>query len=99
MMFKSKGKVMLAYTTVAFPNAIQPGGSTMPIMLPVKADSWNAYNVWFQIMNNQEDQVPNFNDIHFITTSHTANSFALNAWNSSSLTLNYRISILIAYYW
>ena len=73
------------------PNA----NTSIDIKLPIEAANWNSYSVELQLMNNDKNKVPSFNNISMITNSHSAKGFQLVAWNASGTSLSYRIAVTV----
>lgn len=73
------------------PNA----NTSIDIKLPIEAANWNSYSVELQLMNDDKNKVPSFNNISMITNSHSAKGFQLVAWNASGTSLSYRIAVTV----
>ena len=69
--------------------------TSIDIKLPIEAANWNSYSVELQLMNNDKNKVPSFNNISMITNSHSAKGFQLVAWNASGASLSYRIAVTV----
>lgn len=69
--------------------------TSIDIKLPIEAANWNSYSVELQLMNNDKNKVPSFNNISMITNSHSAKGFQLVAWNASGTSLSYRIAVTV----
>lgn len=69
--------------------------TSIDIKLPIEAANWNSYSVELQLMNNDKNKVPSFNNISMITNSHSAKGFQLVAWNASGTLLSYRIAVTV----
>ena len=69
--------------------------TSIDIKLPIEAANWNSYSVELQLMNDNKNKVPSFNDISMITNSHSAKGFQLVAWNASGTSLSYRIAVTV----
>ena len=69
--------------------------TSIDIKLPIEAASWNSYSVELQLMNDNKNKVPSFNNISMITNSHSAKGFQLVAWNASGMSLSYRIAVTV----
>lgn len=69
--------------------------TSIDIKLPIEAANWNSYSVELQLMNNNKNQVPSFNNISMITNSHSAKGFQIVAWNAGSTQLSYRIAVTV----
>lgn len=69
--------------------------TSMDIKLPIEAANWDSYSVELQLMNNDKNKVPSFNNISMITNSHSAKGFQLVAWNASGTSLSYRIAVTV----
>ena len=69
--------------------------TSIDIKLPIEAANWNSYSVELQLMNNDKNKVPSFNNISMITNSHSAKRFQLVAWNASGTSLSYRIAVTV----
>ena len=69
--------------------------TSIDIKLPIEAENWNSYSVELQLMNNDKNKVPSFNNISMITNSHSAKGFQLVAWNASGTSLSYRIAVTV----
>lgn len=69
--------------------------TSIDIKLPIEAANWNSYSVELQLMNNNQNKVPSFNNISMITNSHSAKGFQLVAWNAGSTQLSYRIAVTV----
>lgn len=69
--------------------------TSIDIKLPIEAANWNSYSVELQLMNDDKNKVPSFNDISMITNSHSAKGFQLVAWNASGTSLSYRIAVTV----
>lgn len=67
----------------------------MDIKLPIEAANWNSYSVELQLMNNDKNKVPLFNNISMITNIHSTKGFQLVAWNSGGTELSYRIAVTV----
>lgn len=65
------------------------------IKLPLEAANWDSYSVELQLMNNNQNKVPSFNNISMITNSHSATGFQIVAWNACSTQLSYRIAVTV----
>lgn len=44
--------------------------TSIDIKLPIEAANWDSYSVELQLMNNNKNKVPSFNNISMITNSH-----------------------------
>ena len=51
--------------------------TSIDIKLPIEAANWDSYSVELQLMNNNKNKVPSFNNISIITNSHSAKGLAL----------------------
>lgn len=69
--------------------------TSIDIKLPIEAANWDSYSVELQLMNNDKNKVPSFNNISMITNSHSAKGFQLVAWNASGTSLSYRIAVTV----
>lgn len=69
--------------------------TSIDIKLPIEAANWDSYSVELQLMNNDKDKVPLFNNISMITNSHSAKGFQIVAWNASGTSLSYRIAVTV----
>ncbi len=69
--------------------------TSMDIKLPIEAANWNSYSVELQLMNNDKNKVPLFNNISMITNIHSTKGFQLVAWNSGGTELSYRIAVTV----
>lgn len=69
--------------------------TSIDIKLPIEAANWDSYSVELQLMNNNQNKVPSFNNISMITNSHSAKGFQLVAWNASGTSLSYRIAVTV----
>ena len=69
--------------------------TSIDIKLPIEAANWNSYSVELQLMNDDKNKVPSFNNISMITNSHSAKGFQLVAWNASGTSLSYRIAVTV----
>ncbi|WP_195552450.1 hypothetical protein [Bifidobacterium pseudocatenulatum] len=69
--------------------------TSIDIKLPIEAANWNSYSVELQLMNNNQNKVPSFNNISMITNSHSAKGFQIVAWNAGSTQLSYRIAVTV----
>ena len=69
--------------------------TSIDIKLPIEAANWNSYSVELQLMNDNKNKVPSFNNISMITNSHSAKGFQLVAWNASGTSLSYRIAVTV----
>ena len=69
--------------------------TSIDIKLPIEAANWDSYSVELQLMNNDNNKVPSFNNISMITNSHSAKGFQLVAWNASGTSLSYRIAVTV----
>lgn len=69
--------------------------TSVDIKLPIEAVGWNSYSVELQLMNNNKNKVPSFNNISMITNSHSAKGFQIVAWNASGTSLSYRIAVTV----
>ena len=69
--------------------------TSMDIKLPIEAANWDSYSVELQLMNDDKNKVPSFNNISMITNSHSAKGFQLVAWNASGTSLSYRIAVTV----
>lgn len=69
--------------------------TSIDIKLPIEAANWNSYSVELQLMNDNKNKVPSFNNISMITSSHSAKGFQLVAWNASGTLLSYRIAVTV----
>lgn len=69
--------------------------TSMDIKLPIEAANWNSYSVELQLMNNDKNKVPLFNNISMITNIHSTKGFQLVAWNSGGAELSYRIAVTV----
>lgn len=78
------------------PMIFKPNTNTsIDIKLPIEAANWDSYSVELQLMNNDKNKVPSFNNISMITNSHSAKGFQLVAWNASGTSLSYRIAVTV----
>ena len=76
--------------------AFNPNTNTSAdIKLPIEAENWNSYSVELQLMNNDENKVPYFNNISMITNGHSAKGFQIVAWNGCGTSLSYRITVTV----
>ena len=69
--------------------------TSVDIKLPIEAVGWDSYSVELQLMNNNKNKVPSFNNISMITNSHSAKGFQIVAWNASGTSLSYRIAVTV----
>lgn len=69
--------------------------TSMDIKLPIEAANWDSYSVELQLMNDDKNKVPSFNNISMITNSHSAKGFQLVAWNASGTSLSYRVAVTV----
>lgn len=69
--------------------------TSIDIKLPIEAANWDSYSVELQLMNDDKNKVPSFNNISMITNSHSAKGFQLVAWNASGTSLSYRIAVTV----
>lgn len=69
--------------------------TSIDIKLPIEAANWDSYSVELQLMNDNKNKVPSFNNISMITNSHSAKGFQLVAWNASGTSLSYRIAVTV----
>ena len=69
--------------------------TSVDIKLPIEAANWDSYSVELQLMNNNKNKVPSFNNISMITNSHSAKGFQIVAWNASGTSLSYRIAVTV----
>lgn len=69
--------------------------TSIDIKLPIEAANWGSYSVELQLMNNDKNKVPSFNNISMITNSHSATGFQIVAWNASGTSLSYRIAVTV----
>ena len=69
--------------------------TSIDIKLPIEAANWNSYSVELQLMNNNQNKVPSFNNISMITNSHSAKGFQIVAWNAGSTQVSYRIAVTV----
>ena len=75
---------------------IKPNTNTsVDIKLPIEAVGWDSYSVELQLMNNNKNKVPSFNNISMITICHSAKGFQIVAWNASGTSLSYRIAVTV----
>lgn len=83
-----------AYSVVSM--VFKPNTNTsLDIKLPIEAANWDSYSVELQLMNNNKNKVPSFNNISMITNSHSAKGFQIVAWNASGTSLSYRIAVTV----
>ena len=68
--------------------------TSIDIKLPIEAANWDSYSVELQLMNNNKNKVPSFNNISMITNSHSAKGFQIVAWNASGTSLRDRKSVV-----
>ena len=69
--------------------------TSIDIKLPIESANWDSYSVELQLMNNNQNKVPSFNNISMITNSHSAKGFQIVAWNAGSTQLSYRIAVTV----
>jgi len=89
---RSRGYDAYRVTSMVF----KPNTNTAAnIKLPIEAAAWDSYVVELQLMNNNQNKVPSFNNISMITNAHSSTGFQLIAWNAGSTQLSYRIAVAV----
>lgn len=73
----------------------QNTNTSIDIKLPIEAASWNSYSVELQLMNDDKNKVPSFNNISLITNRHSTTGFQIVAWNAGNTEMSYRIAVTV----
>ena len=92
MVKRSRGYDAYMVTSMVFKSN---ANTAADIKLPIEAAAWDSYAVELQLMNNNQNKVPSFNNISMITNAHSSTGFQLIAWNAGGTQLSYRIAVAV----